>query len=341
VTSGDPPTAAQLLGMNVQEWAKEGFLGNLNSVAQEHNWGEVVPTAVQDFGTHEGNWVAAPVNIHRPNWLWMNADVFEEHDVEPPTTWGEFNEVARYFQENTDIVPLAHGGQPWQDATVFDDVVLGLGGPYFYRQAILELDQDALTSDTMVEVFEQMRTIRGFVDPNFSGRDWNIATSMVLEGEAAMQLMGDWAKGEIVNAGMTPGEDILCTPAPGTDGSFLFNTDFFAMFEVGSDMASAQATLAESILEPNFQRQFNQVKGSVPARTDVSMNGFDQCARESMEDLQHAQEAGTMMGSLAHGHGQPSSIQRAMFDVITQHFNSNMSAERASERLAQAVRNAQ
>ncbi|MEZ5834352.1 MAG: hypothetical protein R3D03_01275 [Geminicoccaceae bacterium] len=60
-----------------------------------------------------------------------------------------------------------------------------------------------------------MTTLRGFVDDNF-GRDWNLATAMVINGEAGFQMMGDWAKGEFLNAGKKPGEDFLCYrfPAP-------------------------------------------------------------------------------------------------------------------------------
>ena len=73
-------------------------------------------------------------------------------------------------------VALAHGGQPWQDATIFDGVVLSTGGPDFYRQAFIDLDPEALGSDTMVQAFDRMTQLRGFVDDNFSGRDWNLAS---------------------------------------------------------------------------------------------------------------------------------------------------------------------
>lgn len=336
VVAGDPPTAAQLLGMQVTEWAQEGFLGNLNDVADANGWNDVVPAAVQGFGVYDGDWVAAPVNVHRPNWLWVNREVFESNNLDVPTTWEEFNAVAEQLQA-LDIIPLAHGGQPWQDATVFDDVVLGIGGPDFYRAAILELDEDALSSDTMVAVFDQMRTIRGFVDDNMSGRDWNLATAMVIRGEAAMQLMGDWAKGEITAAGLTPGEEIMCVTAPDTEGSFLFNTDFFAMFDVSDADAQAQQALAAGILDPGFQVAFNLVKGSIPARTDVDPSSFDACGQKSIADMQAAAEAGTLLGSLAHGHGQPSRLQGAIVDVVTQHFNSDMSSDDAVAALVQSV----
>ncbi|EIE52382.1 sugar ABC transporter substrate-binding protein [Salipiger aestuarii] len=339
VAAGNPPTAAQLLGMSVREWAQEGSLGDISDLATDGNWADVLPQAVVDFATYDDKWVAAPVNIHRPNWLWINAAIFEENGLTPPTSWDEFNEVATALQEKG-ITPLAHGGQPWQDATVFDDVVLGIGGPDFYRKAIIEADMDALGSDTMVQVFDQMRTLRGFVDDNFSGRDWNLATAMVLNGEAAMQLMGDWAKGEIIRADMTPGEDILCVAAPGTEGSYLFNTDFFAFFDVDEDQKSAQEAMASSVMSPEFQHAFNMVKGSIPPRTDVDISDFDACALKAKDDLTEANANGSLLGSLAHGHGQTSSVQQAIFDVVTEHFNSDMSSRDAVEELQLAVESA-
>jgi glucose/mannose transport system substrate-binding protein len=339
VSSGNPPTAAQLLGMAVTDWANEDALGDLTPVAEAEGWDAVVPGALKDFAVHDGKWVAVPVNIHRPNWLWINAKIFADNGLTPPTTWAEFNTVAQTLQAKG-ILPLAHGGQPWQDATVFDDVVLGIGGPDFYRKAILELDDAALTSDTMIQVFDEMRVIRGFVDPNFSGRDWNLATAMVVNGQAAMQLMGDWAKGEMVKAGVKPGVDVLCVAAPGTEGSFLFNTDFFAAFKVGADKQAAQNALASSIMSKDFQEQFNLVKGSIPARTDVPGDAFDMCAQKSMADIKTAEEKGALMGSLAHGHAQPAAAQRAIFDVVTEFFNSDMSSQDAVDELQLAVESA-
>ncbi|OCX58194.1 sugar ABC transporter substrate-binding protein [Thioclava sp. SK-1] len=339
VASGNPPTAAQLLGMQVREWAQEGALGDLTQAAEAGGWADVVPGALKDFAMYDGKWVAVPVNIHRPNWLWINAAIFEENGLTPPTTWEEFNTVAQTLKDKG-ITPLAHGGQPWQDATVFDDVVLGIGGADFYRKAIIEADMDALGSDTMVQVFDQMRTLRGFVDDNFSGRDWNLATAMVLNGEAAMQLMGDWAKGEIIRADMVPGEDILCVAAPGTEGSYLFNTDFFAAFDVSDDNRDAQMELASAVMSPSFQEAFNLVKGSIPARTDVSPEKFDACGQKAMKDIVEAEGNGSLLGSLAHGHGQTSAVQRAIFDVVTEHFNSDMSSQDAVEELQIAVESA-
>ncbi len=335
VTAGDPPTAAQMLGMSVREWADEGFLGNLNDVAAAEGWDDVIPPAVQAFGKFDGNWVAAPVNMHRPHWVWASAKIFSELGLEMPSTWDEFFAAADKIQE-AGYVAVAQGGQAWQEATVWEAVVLGISSD-LYRTAIIEADDTALRSEGIVESFEIMRKIRGYVDPNFAGRDWNLATAMVINGEAGMQIMGDWAKGEVIAAGLTPGVEVLCDVAPGTQGSFLFNTDFFAMFDVGDDKKMAQQNMAASAMSVNFQETFNLAKGSIPARTDVPGDKFDVCAQKSMADLAEATAAGTLFGSLAHGHGQPAAIQAAFYDVVTQHFNSDMSAEDAAAALADAV----
>jgi glucose/mannose transport system substrate-binding protein len=336
VVAGDPPTAAQQLGMAVRDWANEGVMGNLDEVAVKEGWDKVVPPAVQQFGKFKGSWVAAPVNIHRPSWMWMNAKIFKDNGLLPPKTWDEFNAVADKLKTKG-ILPVAMGGQPWQEATVWEDVVLGLGGADFYKKAVIDAEPAALKSSTMVKVFDQMRKIRGYVDRNFSGRDWNLATAMVMKGEAAMQLMGDWAKGEVVAAKMVPGKDILCAVAPGTQGAFLFNTDFFAMFNVSKDKRPAQMTMASAVMNPNFQVTFNLAKGSIPARTDAAIEKFDECAKQSMADLKAASAVGKVYGSLAHGHGQPAAVQRAYLDVVTKHFNSDMSSQAATDELARAV----
>ena len=262
VLSGNAPTAVQLKGPAIQEWYEEGVLSDISDVAEAEGWADVLPEAIAGHMKCEGAWCAAPVNVHRVDWIWANAQVLSDNGIEMPTTWDEFNAAAETLQA-AGVVPLAHGGQAWQDATLFEVVALSLGGPEFYRQALVDLDADALTSDTMKAVFEQMRTLRGFVDDNFSGREWNLATAMVINGEAGFQIMGDWAKGEFVAAGKTPGEDFLCASAPGE--GFLYNVDSFAMFDVsGDDRVAGQKLLAELIMGPDLPGDLQPQQGLDP-----------------------------------------------------------------------------
>jgi glucose/mannose transport system substrate-binding protein len=340
VTAGSPPTAVQMLGFDILDWAAEGALGNLDEVAAAEGWDAVVPAALQGFAKYDGHWVSAPVNVHSTNWVWANKAILDELGLPQPTTWDEFV-AAMQAAKDAGYVALAHGGQPWQEATVFDSVVVGAGGPDFYKRAFIDLDQEALAAPEMVEAFKRMETLRGFVDDNFSGRDWNLASAMVINKEAAFQIMGDWAKGEFLRAEKVPGTDFLCFRVPGSEGTVTFNADQFAMFNVNEGFRAAQQKMASAIMSPEFQIAFNTVKGSVPARTDVAGDQFDACGQQGMAELAAAAEAGTLLGSMAHGHANPAAVKNAIYDVVTAHFNGEYDAETAAQELANAVASAQ
>lgn len=340
VVSGNAPTAVQMLGFDIQDWGAEDATANLNKLAKEEGWDKVVPEALQRFSKYDGNWIASPVNVHSTNWVWANKSIMDELGyAEPPTDWDGFITLLE-AAKTKGYTPLAHGGQPWQDATVFESVLLTTGGADFYKKSMIELDPEALGSDTMKTVFDRMTQLRGYVDDNFSGRDWNLSSAMVIEKKAALQIMGDWAKGEFLNAGKIPNEDFLCFRVPGTEGNVTFNSDQFVMFKIDEESIPAQMAMAKAVMSPAFQSAFNVVKGSVPARTDVSDEAFDACGKKGIKDLATASKNGSLIGSMAHGHAAPASVKSAMFDVITNHFNSEVSSADAVAQLVNAVEGA-
>jgi glucose/mannose transport system substrate-binding protein len=340
-TSGNPPAAAQMLGYDILDFAELGVVGDMSTLAGEEKWDDVVPAALQRFSKYEDKWIAAPVNVHSTNWVWANKAILDEVGVEPPTSWDELIAALDKIKA-AGKTPIAYGGQPWQDATVFEAVVVSTGGPEFYQKALNEFDTEALTSDTMKQAFERYGQLKNYVDENTANREWNLASAMVMNGEAAMQFMGDWAKGEFINAGKVPGQDFVCFRFPGTEGTVLFNADQFVMFLVGEDKQAAQTKLASAILSPEFQIAFNKVKGSVPARTDIADTEFDDCAKKGMADLAAAAESGQLYGSLAHGHGAPAAVKNAVYDVVTRFWNGDIEGpDAAVQELADAVAAAQ
>ncbi|WP_431312806.1 ABC transporter substrate-binding protein [Roseateles agri] len=340
VVSGNAPAAAQIKGPSIQEWAQEGVLANIDDVAKAENWDSLLPKIVADGMKYKGNYVAAPVNVHRVNWVWANSEVLKKAGVSKvPTTWPEFFAAADALKK-AGVIPVAHGGQSWQDFTTFEAVALGVGGVEFYKKALIKLDQPTLTSAKMEEVLNTFKKIKGYTDKNAAGRDWNLATSMVIRGEAGFQFMGDWAKGEFLAAGKTPGKDFQCFAAPGTAAAYTFNIDSFAMFKVkGADKAQAQKDLASAIMSVDFQELFNLNKGSIPVRLGMDLSKFDDCAKQSAKDFQADAKSGSLLPSIAHGMAVPSAIQGAMQDVVSQFWNTDaMTAKDAMAKLASAAK---
>ncbi len=338
VVSGNAPAAAQIKGPSLQEWAAEGVLANIDDVAKAEKWDSLLPPVVANVMKYKGNYIAAPVNVHRVNWLWANPEAFKKAGAKVPTNWDEFF-VAADKLKAAGIIPVAHGGQNWQDFTTFESVALGVGGAEFYKKAFVQLDQATLKSATMEKVLTTFKKVHDYTDKNAPGRDWNLATAMVIKGEAGMQLMGDWAKGEFVAAGKVPGKDFVCAAAPGTAKSFTFNVDSFAMFKLKNDNnVKAQKDLAAAIMSTDFQEVFNLNKGSIPVRLNMDLSKFDDCAKLSSKDFVETAKTGALVPSVAHGMAIPSAAAGAIQDAVSQFWNSDkMTAADAMAKIATAA----
>ena len=339
VVSGNAPAAAQIKGPSIQEWAREGVLASIDDVAKAEKWDELLPKVVADAMKSKGSYVAVPVNVHRVNWLWANPEALKKANAKMPTNWDEFFVTAEALKK-AGLIAVAHGGQSWQDFTTFESVALGVGGADFYQKAFVKLDPATISSPTMEKVLTTFKRVKGYTDKNANGRDWNLATAMVIKGEAGMQLMGDWAKGEFVAAGKAPGKDFVCAAAPGTADAYTFNIDSFAMFKVkGDDKAKAQKDFATAVMAPAFQETFNLNKGSIPARLNMKMDKFDDCAKLSSKDFVATAKSGKLVPSIAHGMAVPSAVEGAMKDVVSAFWNTDsMTSKDAMTKLASAAK---
>ncbi|WP_395703452.1 ABC transporter substrate-binding protein [Aquabacterium sp.] len=339
VLAGNPPSSASIKGPAIGEWAALGVLANLDAMASFDHWDAVLPRELQAHVKHKGHYVAVPVNIHRVNWLWANAELLRQAGVtQPPASFEDFIAAAQRIKA-MGRVALAHGGQPWQDFVLFESVALGVGGPAFYRQAVIGLDAAALGGATMRRVLQSFRQLKAYVDERSPGRDWNAATEMVIRGQAAFQFMGDWAKGEFLAAGQQPGRDFLCVPAPGSAGAFAYVVDTFAMFQLKNwEAQRAQGYLAYALLRPEFQVQFNRRKGSIPVRSDVPLDGFDACGKAARADFDAAAGHAGLLPSAAVDMALPTATQAALRNVVSDFWNHDeMPVAEAVDRLLLAA----
>jgi glucose/mannose transport system substrate-binding protein len=342
VVAGNAPAAVQLKGPEIAEWNATGGTESMDALAAEEGWDAVVAPELLPVMKPDGHWVAAPMNIHRINWIWGNKAAMEASGVtELPKTWADFNAACEKAVAGGKIC-LAHLSADWSDATVFEDVVYGQDIE-LYKKAFVEGDIDALRSEGMIKAFDQMRLmVSKYMDPAIAGRDYDTAANMMTNGDALFFIMGDWELGRIISVCKMPGEDILCGQSP-TDWEgegFILNSDSVVFFKQNDpDYQEGQKLLASLILSPEFQTTFNIAKGSIPARMDVDLsNGFNACQQQSQKELQASISAGTLVRSMAHNMTVLQKYRGAMMDTITEFVNTpEMTSEEAANLMADAV----
>jgi glucose/mannose transport system substrate-binding protein len=159
--------------------------------------------------------------------------------------------------------------------------MVGTGGRELFLDVYGKRNDAAVKSAAFRKAAETYIALRRYTDPGHPGRTWNDATNMVITGKAAMQFMGDWAKGEFIAAGKTPGKDYGCTVV---GQGYMMGGDVFAFAKMkdAADIA-AQKVLARVLFDPETQIKFNAKKGSIPVRLDVDGSSLDICAQQGMK----------------------------------------------------------
>lgn len=341
VVAGIAPAAVQLKGPEIAEWDSIGATANLDELAIAEGWDDVVAPELTSVMKPAGSWVAAPMNIHRVNWLYSSPAILDELGLDIPVTWDDFNAACDAIQA-AGYICLAHGAADWSDATTFDSVVYGMDAD-LYRSAFQEADIDALRSQGMIDSFAQLRRMVGYMDDGINGRSWEQSMTMTMTGEAAFFMMGDWTVASANLAGFEEGVDYNCNQTPVNWGGngFILNADSVVFFnQTDPDYVEGQQLLASTIMSPEFQVVFNVAKGSIPARTDVdlSVGGFTQCQQQGLVDLTASVEEGTLVRSMAHNMTVLQKYRGAMMEVITEFVaDDSITPQEAAEQLAEAV----
>lgn len=336
ITGGDPMGATQFNhGRQAEELVEAGLMRDLTDIAEEGKWREVVhPSSLLDSCTLDGKIYCVPVNIHSQQWLWLSNAAFEKAGVPVPTNWEEYAAAAPALEE-AGIIPLAVGQQPWQTTLAFQVLLTAIAGPDAYTKIFGEKDADLAAGEELTKVFEAAAQARS-MSAKSNVQDWNQATNMVITGQAAGQIMGDWAQGEFQVAGQVAGKDYTCLPGLGVNEVIMTGGDAF-YFPVLDDeeKSAAQADLAKLMLSPEVQVAFNLKKGSLPVRGDVDLEAANDCMKKGLEIL--------AQGNIIQSPDQLMSADSLtqINDLFVEFFNNtSITAEDAQKRFVDLVANA-
>jgi glucose/mannose transport system substrate-binding protein len=333
--AGNPPTAMQLnTGKQFDELVEGDLLADVDAVAAEGNWKSVMPAAFIAAATRKGKMYAVPINIHGQNWLWYNKDVLASIGAAEPKTWDDAVVILDKLKADGKVIPLAFSGQKVWERNLFSAVLTGVGGGPMWLGLLGKQDATLAQSAEFKQVAVAYKKLKNYVDTGAPGRNWNDATNLVIQGKAGMQIMGDWAKGEFAAAGKVADKDYGCTVLSNHGGGYMMGGDVF-VFPKSRDASTtkAQMTLAKLMLTPETQIQFALKKGSIPVRSDVDTSALDVCAQKGMRyvaDKAQQLPSTDMLASPA--------LVGALEDAISQYWNTDMSADEFSAKVAAVLK---
>ncbi len=293
--AGDPPDSWQ--GHAGQEligtYVAAGQLEPLNFLYEEQGWYEVMPETLIPLISAEGNIYSVPVNIHRANVMWINPTILSENGLDVPTTLDEWFAAMDALKANGMDAPLALGEQ-WTVMHLFETIMLASLGPDAYN-GLWDGSTDWGSTAVNQGLADFAKTLT-YTNSDASALSWQDAAQLVIDGDAAFNVMGDWAEGFFREIGKEPRVDYDWAPVPGTGGNFQFLSDSFVM-AVGAPHRDATLAWLKVAGSKAGQDAFNPVKGSIPARTDGDRSLYGEYLLSAMDDW----SSNMVVGSLTHG----------------------------------------
>ncbi|QFY63782.1 carbohydrate ABC transporter substrate-binding protein (plasmid) [Rhizobium grahamii] len=284
VVAGDPPGAKQgVIGLAAADFVSQGLFNPIDDVAATGKWADVLPKSIQDLISYDGKAYLVPTGAHGESWVFYSKDAFAKAGItEEPKTWDAFFADLDKLKA-AGIVPVAWGGQPWQQSKVFNMVLLSQVGIDGFQKIYVEKDKSEASVAGVKKTLEILAKLHTYIDDGAAGRNWNDATAMLITAKAGVQFMGDWAKGEFTVAGKEPGKDYGCMIVPESPGMVYIADSFYFPKTGKAETDKAQKLLAEVVMDPAVQVEFSLKKGSVPARSDVDKTKLDVCAQKGLE----------------------------------------------------------
>lgn len=339
ILGGDPPGAAQFNpGRQYEELIDGGLLLDLTELAEKEGWADFIrPDSILNGACKkDGKVWCVPVNIHSSQWGWASIPAFEKAGVSIPKNLDEFLASADKIKA-AGIIPLAIGGETWQHTLAFDVALVAQVGKEGYYKLYKDKDVEYAKSPVIAKVFENWRKLVSYADEGSAGRNWNDTTNLVITDKAALQLMGDWARGEFAVAGEVAGKDYECIPGPSEKAYLQTGGDIFLFPKQDDpDVEKAQLKMASMMLNPVVQAKFNLAKGSLPVRDDVDLSLADSCMKKGLELLK---DPDTILDGSTRLLTEDTAGQ--LNDLYADFsFNPSLSVEEAHSRLVQIIENA-
>jgi len=315
LASNDPPDSFQAhAGAELSDYINAGQVQDVSNLYDEFGLRDAFPADLVDRLTVDGKIYSIPSNIHRANVTWANVEVLKAAGL--PTDPADYEKMtladwitALGKVKDAGKTPLSVGGS-WTQVQLLENVLLADLGSDGYN-GLWDGTTDWAGADVKSAI-NDYKTLLDMTNKDRDGLDWAEPTKSVEDGDAAFNVMGDWAEAQFEADSKTLGTDYIAFPTPGTNGVFDFLADSFTL-PVGAPHPDGAKAWLETIGSVDGQKAFNKAKGSIPARTDVDTSDFSEYQQTAIKSF----ASDTIVSSLAHGAAAPASVLSDITDAIS------------------------
>ncbi len=312
--AGDPFDTFQLhAGLEAEAYTPETYLVPVDDVLAETGALEVMPENLKNVLKVRGNTYTVPLNIHRGNVMWTNTRVLEKAGVAVPTNFDEFFAACEALKAQG-IVPLGMGiGDGFELGHTYEVVLAGTVG----ADNILGLFNGSVpwTDPGVTQALETFSKMLDCTNEDRGTLNWVGGTALIINDQAAFNIMGDWAWGDIVAKGGAG--YVTWNSPPGNQGMFFLVSDGFAITKDAPNPENARE-FVKLITRKDAQEAFNQNKGSICARVDCDYDTFPADRRDYFKGSAADFATNSIIPMVTHGSGAIPSWQQQFGDIVTQ-----------------------
>jgi glucose/mannose transport system substrate-binding protein len=275
-------------------WVVADRMEDLSSLYKSEGWAAKFPKAVIDLISYKGGIYSVPVDVHRSNVMWYVPATLKKMGVTAPTSWASFLTTCATLKAKGMATPLVMG-ENWTQQMIWESVAVGMLGPKGWND--LWSGKLKFTDPRVVGTFTTYGKVLDCANKDASGLSWQQATDRVLSGQAAFNIMGDWAAGYMTTTKkLKPGTGFAWSASPSTNGTFIMLADSFGLPKGAKDRAEAINWL-KVLGSKDGQDTFNPLKGSIAARTDSDPSKYNVYSQSAGKDFRSK----VIVGSMVHG----------------------------------------
>ncbi|MCL4302467.1 MAG: extracellular solute-binding protein [Anaerolineae bacterium] len=311
--AGDPYDTFMLhAGLEAERYTPDLYLQPVDDILAETGVLEVMPEDLKALLKVRGNTYTVPLNIHRGGVMWTNTRVLEKAGLAVPTNFDEFFAACETLK-GQGVVPLGLGiADGFELSHTFEDVLLGtIGADKFIG---LWNGSVSWNDPAVAQALENFNKLLDCTNEDRGTIGWVGGIELVINDQAAFNIMGDWAYGEVLVNDAT--DYVTWNPAPGTQGTFFLVSDGFALPKEAPNKENA-IEFIKLLTRKEAQEAFNQNKGSICARTDCDYNTFPADRRAYFQSAADDFKTSRIIPMVTHGSGAIPSWATQFSDIVT------------------------